>query len=63
MTDFINDPLPASDLGVLRRIIDRGMVRAQTRQDSEFVDILQHLQDEWSRIPGAWEAYAKGIYT
>ena len=53
----------SSDLGILKRIIDRGMKRAQIRKDNEFVDIFQHLIDEWERVPGAQEQYNQGLYS
>lgn len=62
--DFIKPFVkPSSDLGVLRRIMDRGMKRAQERNDTEFVDCFQHLIDEWTRCPGAQEAYSGEMYT
>lgn len=43
-----------SHLAVLRRITERGLRRAQQREDSEFVDILQHMLDEihWLETQG-----------
>ena len=38
-------------MDIIRRIIDRGMKRAQEREDSEFIDIFQHLKDELERVP------------
>ena len=35
-----------SDIQVIRRIAERGLKRAQEREDSEFVDIFQHILDE-----------------
>lgn len=35
-----------AELAVIRRIAERGLKRAQEREDSEFVDIFQHLLDE-----------------
>ena len=34
------------DIEVIRRIAERGLKRAQELEDSEFVDIFQHLLDE-----------------
>ncbi|TQV76657.1 hypothetical protein FLL45_01475 [Aliikangiella marina] len=41
---------PKSDTEIIRRIIERGMKRAQERSDSEFIDIFQHLKDELERV-------------
>lgn len=38
------------DLNVLRRITERGLARAQEKEDSENVDIFQHLLDEIERV-------------
>ena len=38
-----------SDIDVPRRIAERGLRRAQDREDSEFVDLFQHLLDELKR--------------
>ena len=38
------------DLDVLRRIAERGLRVAQEREDSELVDIFQHLLDELERV-------------
>lgn len=35
-----------AELVLLRRVAERGLRRAQEREDSEFVDIFQHLLDE-----------------
>jgi heme/copper-type cytochrome/quinol oxidase subunit 3 len=35
-----------AELIVLRRVAERGLKRAQEREDSEFVDIFQHMLDE-----------------
>lgn len=37
------------DRDVLRRIAERGLSRAQEMEDSEFVDLFQHLLDELER--------------
>lgn len=34
------------DLDILRRIAERGLVRAQDQEDSEYCDIFQHILDE-----------------
>jgi hypothetical protein len=34
------------DLNVLRRIAERGLRAAQDKQDSEYVDLFQHMLDE-----------------
>jgi len=34
------------DLNVLRRIAERGLLRAQEDMDSEYVDLFQHMLDE-----------------
>ena len=39
-----------SDTQIIRRIIERGWKRANTRMDSEFIDIFQHALDELERI-------------
>ena len=34
------------DLNVLRRIAERGLRRAQEQENSEYVDLFQHMLDE-----------------
>jgi hypothetical protein len=34
---------------IIRRIAERGLRRAQERQDSEYVDLFQHILDELGR--------------
>ena len=34
------------DLTVLRRIAERGLRRAQEQENSEYVDLFQHMLDE-----------------
>jgi len=34
------------DINIIRRIAERGLKRAQEKQDSEFVDVFQHMLDE-----------------
>ena len=34
------------ELAILRRIAERGLQRAQEKEDNEFVDIFQHMLDE-----------------
>lgn len=41
-----------ADIIILRRVADRGLARAQEREDSEFIDIFQHLLDEIKWIVG-----------
>ena len=35
-----------SDINIIRRVAERGLKRAQEKEDSEFVDIFQHILDE-----------------
>jgi len=37
------------DKDILRRIVERGLKRAQQDEDSEYVDIFQHILDELER--------------
>ena len=34
------------DLDIIRRIAERGLTRAQEKEDSEFIDVCQHILDE-----------------
>ena len=38
------------DLNVLRRIAERGLRLAQEKEDSENVDLFQHMLDEIERL-------------
>jgi hypothetical protein len=35
-----------ADIAILRRVAERGLKRAQEREDNEFVDLFQHMIDE-----------------
>lgn len=36
-------------LDIIRRITEQGLARAQEKENSEFVDIFQHILDELER--------------
>ena len=45
------------EVNVIRRIAERGLKRAQDQEDSEFVDIFQHILDELERLDYDRENY------
>ena len=52
----MSEPTPYQQelLAVLRRVAQRGRLLALEEQDTDYIDLFQHLLDELKRLEGTW---------